>query len=366
MKPNEAALAERTPAASLRDSGPLPPHARKRSAEATFDSRRFEAMRAFFDSDAALSIFPRRLYARPSHAAPSEDAPTSRIAPMSHPQAPPGVLRLGHSPDPDDAFMFYGLARDLVDSEGLEFEHLLEDIETLNRRATRGELEVTALSLNAYTQVADKYLILNSGASMGSGYGPMVVAREPFLPELTAKKTIAVPGENTTAFLTLRMCIGDFEYEVVPFDEIFAAVADGKADAGLIIHEGQLTFRDEGFFCILDLGKWWEKETGGLPLPLGINAVRRDLGPEMCRRIDRVLKRSIKFSLDNRPAAVDYALRWGRNLDTAKADKFIGMYVNELTMDTGGIGRPAIDRYLERAAALKLIPEGFRAEFVGD
>lgn len=286
------------------------------------------------------------------------------VAPSSSAPSSPDTLRLGHSPDPDDAFMFYGLARDLMDAEGLHFEHVLEDIETLNRRAQNGELEVTALSLNAYTHVADRYLILNSGASMGVGYGPMVVAREPFLPELLRERTIAVPGVHTTAFLTLRMCIGEFEYEVVPFDEIFAAVAEGRADAGLIIHEGQLTFADEGFHKILDLGVWWEKETGGLPLPLGINAVRRDLGPEMCRRIDRVLRRSIRFSMEHRDAAVAHALQWGRNLDTARADKFIGMYVNEWTLDTGGIGRPAIERYLERAAGLGLIPAGFRAEFV--
>ncbi len=274
------------------------------------------------------------------------------------------TLRLGHSPDPDDAFMFYGLAHDLIDAEGLRFEHMLHDIETLNQWAMQGRIEITALSLNAYTVVADKYWILNSGASMGQGYGPMVIAREPM--ELSALKgrVIAVPGVHTTAFLTLRMCIGDFDFEVVPFDQIFDAVNDGRVDAGLIIHEGQLTFQNEGFHCILDLGKWWEKETNGLPLPLGVNGVRKDLGIELCRRIDRVLKRSIQYSLDHRAAAVEYALRWGRGLNMNTADKFIGMYVNELTVDTGGIGRPAIERYLTRAAELKLIPAGFKAEFV--
>lgn len=276
-----------------------------------------------------------------------------------------GTIQLGHSPDPDDAFMFYGLARDLVDAEGLRFEHILRDIETLNQWATEGKLEVTAVSLNAYTGLADKYLILNSGASMGSGYGPMVIANEPFDPKLLKNKLIAVPGIHTTAFLTLRMCIGDFQYEVVPFDEIFEAVTDGRVDAGLIIHEGQLTYEKEGFHCIVDLGKWWEKETGGLALPLGINCVRRDLGEALCRRIDRVLKRSIQFSLDNREKAVEYALQWGRGLTMQTADKFVGMYVNELTVDTGGIGKPPIERYLARASELGLIPKDFKAEFVG-
>lgn len=278
--------------------------------------------------------------------------------------SPPRVIQLGHSPDPDDAFMFYGLARDLIDAEGLRFEHILQDIEMLNQRAMRGELEVTAVSLNAYTQLTDKYWILNTGASMGQGYGPMVVAREPIDPKAIGKKKIAIPGERTTAFLTLKMCLGAFDYVVVPFDRIFEAVANGEADAGLIIHEGQLTYEDEGFYCILDLGKWWEAETGGLPLPLGINVVRKDLGPENCRRIDRVLKRSVQFSLDHRAAAVEHALQWGRGLDRAKGDKFVGMYVNELTLDTGGIGRPAIERYLAQAAELGLISATVKAEFV--
>lgn len=273
-------------------------------------------------------------------------------------------IRLGHSPDPDDAFMFYGLAMDRVDTEGLRFEHRLEDIETLNQRAFRGELEVSALSLNAYTHLSDKYVLLNTGASMGDNYGPMVIAREPLVPGALAGKTIAVPGEMTTAFLTLRMALGEFAYEVVPFDQIFKAVADGAADAGLIIHEGQLTYEREGFHCVLDLGKWWMEKSGGLPLPLGINAVRRDLGSELCRRIDRVLRRSIDYSLAHRREAVAHALQWGRGLDTELADRFIGMYVNEWTQDTGGRGRAAIERYLEEAARLGLIPASCRVEFV--
>lgn len=274
------------------------------------------------------------------------------------------TIRLGHSPDPDDAFMFYGLARDLIDSEGLRFVHELQDIETLNQRAKRGELEVTAVSLSAYTELMDKYLILNTGASMGRGYGPMVIAREPFKPALLNEKKIAVPGLHTTAYKTLRMAIGEFSYEVIPFDKIFRAVADKKVDAGLIIHEGQLTYQDEGFYCILDLGKWWETKHKGLPLPLGINVVRRDLGPEMCRRIDRVLRRSIQFSLDHRAQAVEYALQWGRGLGVDKGDRFIAMYVNDLTTDTGGIGRPAIEQWLSDAREAELIPADVRAEFV--
>ncbi len=274
------------------------------------------------------------------------------------------LIRLGHSPDPDDAFMFYGLARGLVDAEGLRFEHVLRDIETLNQWAMEGKLEVTALSLNAYTHLTDRYLILNTGASMGRGYGPMVIAREPFDPKLLPERVIAVPGIHTTAFLTLRMCIGDFAYEVVPFDEIFRAVAEGEVEAGLIIHEGQLTYEKEGFYCVLDLGKWWESSSDGLPLPLGINGVRRDLGPELCRRIDRVLRRSVQYSLDHRSAAVDYALQWGRGLNHRTADQFIGMYVNDLTLDTGVKGRPAIERYLARAAELDLIPQSVKPEFV--
>lgn len=277
----------------------------------------------------------------------------------------PDPIRLGHSPDPDDAFMFYGLARDQVDTEGLRFEHRMEDIETLNQRAFRGELEVTALSVHAYAHLADKYLLLNTGASMGVGYGPMVIAREPLVPEALAGRTIAVPGEYTTAFLALKMYLGEFAYEVVPFDQIFKAVADGRVDAGLIIHEGQLTYAQEGFHCIVDLGKWWmEGQGGGLPLPLGVNGVRRDLGPELCRRIDRVLRRSINYSLEHRKEAVQYAMQYGRGLDTDLADRFIGMYVNEWTQDTGGMGRPAIERFLAEAARRGLIPKECKVEFV--
>jgi 1,4-dihydroxy-6-naphthoate synthase len=289
--------------------------------------------------------------------------PASAMSGTSRPAAP-SVIRLGHSPDPDDAFMFYGLARDLIDTEGLRFVHELQDIETLNQRAKRGELEVTAVSLSAYTELTDKYIILNTGASMGRGYGPMVVAREPFKPALIPSRKIAVPGLHTTAYRTLRMAVGEFPYEVVPFDKIFRAVIDKKVDAGLIIHEGQLTYQDEGFYCILDLGKWWEGKHKGLPLPLGLNVVRRDLGPEMCRRVDRVLRRSIQYSLDHRQQAVEYALQWGRGLSVDKGDRFIAMYVNDLTTDTGGVGRPAIEQWLADAKEAGLIAADVEAEFV--
>lgn len=283
---------------------------------------------------------------------------------------PPDPIRLGHSPDPDDAFMFYGLARGAVDTEGLRFEHRLEDIETLNQRAFRGELEVTALSVHAYAHLSDRYILLNTGASMGTagdggvGYGPMVIAREPLVPGALAGKIIAIPGEYTTAFLALRMFLGAFEYEVVPFDQIFRAVADGGADAGLIIHEGQLTYEQEGFHCVLDLGRWWMAGHGGLPLPLGVNAVRRDLGADVCRRIDRVLRRSIDYGLTHRAEAVEYARQWGRGLDADLADRFIGMYVNDWTLETGGKGRPAIEAFLAEAASLDLIPAEYKVEFV--
>jgi 1,4-dihydroxy-6-naphthoate synthase len=281
--------------------------------------------------------------------------------------SPVDPIRLGHSPDPDDAFMFYGLAMERIDTEGLRFLHQLEDIETLNQRAFRGELEVTALSVHAYAHAADRYILLNTGASMGVGYGPMVIAREPMVPGALANKTIAVPGEYTTAFLALKMYLEgiDFEVEIVPFDRIFKAVGDGAVDAGLIIHEGQLTYEREGFHLVLDLGRWWmDGPGGGLPLPLGVNAVRRNLGPELCRRIDRVLRRSIDYSLAHRAEAVRHAMQWGRGLDPATADQFIGMYVNEWTTDTGGRGRPALERFLNDAAQRGLIPSGFQMEFV--
>jgi 5,8-dihydroxy-2-naphthoate synthase len=266
-------------------------------------------------------------------------------------------LTLGHSPDPDDAFMFWALAENKVETSGLQFEHILQDIETLNQRAERSELDVTALSAHAYVYLTDRYLLLNSGSSMGQGYGPMVVAREALsLDDLRSKARIAIPGERTSAFLALRLCIGDFDYIVVPFDEIIPTVLEGKADAGLIIHEGQLTYADEGLRLIVDLGEWWSGETDGLPLPLGVNAIRRDLPPDVLRQADRVLRESIEWGLDHRADALKHAGKWGRDLDADRTDRFVGMYVNELTLDYGESGRAALHEFFRRASGAGLIP----------
>lgn len=274
------------------------------------------------------------------------------------------LIRVGHSPDPDDAFMFYALAHNKLDTGGLRFEHELQDIETLNRRALRGELEVTAISLHAYAHLLDKYALLPSGCSMGDRYGPMVVARAPLTLEKLAKSKIAVPGTMTTAFLGLSLLLpGGFAYEVVPFDQILDAVASGKYDAGLIIHEGQLTFQNQGLQLIVDLGVWWFEKTG-LPLPLGGNVVRRDLGLPLMREISRLLKASIQYSLDHRDAALTYALQYARDMDKSLADRFVGMYVNEWTLDYGPRGREAVRRLLTEAHQAGIIPSAVAVEFV--
>jgi len=271
------------------------------------------------------------------------------------------LIRLGHSPDPDDAFMFWALAEKRIDARGFEFEHVLRDIQTLNEWALEGRLEVTALSLHAYPFVQDRYVLLPHGASMGSGYGPIVVAREPV--SLTEIE-IAVPGTMTTAFLALRLAIGDFRYREVPFDQILDEVVEGRADAGLLIHEGQLTYAASGLQKVLDLGEWWLEETG-LPLPLGVNAARRDLGPDVLERLSGVLRDSIRAGLENREEAMQYALRWGRGLDTELADRFVGMYVNELTEDYGEEGRKAVRELLRRGEEIGAFREPVRIEFVG-
>ncbi len=271
------------------------------------------------------------------------------------------LIRLGHSPDPDDAFMFWALAEKRIDARGFEFEHVLRDIQTLNEWALEGRLEVTALSLHAYPFVQDRYGLLPHGASMGSGYGPIVVAREPV--SLTEIE-IAVPGTMTTAFLALRLAIGDFRYREVPFDQILDEVVEGRADAGLLIHEGQLTYAASGLQKVLDLGEWWLEETG-LPLPLGVNAARRDLGPDVLERLSGVLRDSIRAGLENREEAMQYALRWGRGLDTELADRFVGMYVNELTEDYGEEGREAVRELLRRGEEIGAFREPVRIEFVG-
>lgn len=273
------------------------------------------------------------------------------------------LITVGHSPDPDDAFMFYALAHDKIDTGDFTFRHELQDIETLNRRALRGELEVTAVSIHAYAFLLDKYALLPSGCSMGDRYGPMVVARRPFKIEELRSLKIAAPGTLTTAFLALRLLVGEFAYEVVPFDQILDAVAAGRFDAGLIIHEGQLTFQNQGLQLIVDLGVWWQERTG-LPLPLGGNAVRRDLGADTIRQISRLLKESIRYALDHRQDALAYALRYARDMDMALADRFVGMYVNDWTLDYGPRGRAAVQRLLEEGHRAGIIPSPVAVEFV--
>jgi 1,4-dihydroxy-6-naphthoate synthase len=277
-------------------------------------------------------------------------------------------LTLGHSPDPDDAFMFYGLARGLIATPGLEFEHILQDIQTLNERAVRGELDISAISIHAYAYVSDTYALLPSGASMGDGYGPMLVARSAFTREEVARKRIAVPGKMTSAFLALQLWLGkpasEFDYIVVPFDEIFAAVKDGRAEVGLIIHEGQLTYRNEGLELCEDLGIWWGRENGGLPLPLGGNVIHKRHAPAVRKAISDVLTASIQFSLDHRPEAVAHAMQWARDMGIELADQFVGMYVNHWTLDYGEKGRESIRRFLKRGQDLGVLPKAPPLEFV--
>jgi 1,4-dihydroxy-6-naphthoate synthase len=278
------------------------------------------------------------------------------------------VINVGHSPDPDDAFMFYALAHDKLDTGGLVFRHQLQDIETLNRRALRGELEVSAVSIHAYAYLLDRYALLPSGCSMGDSYGPMVVARRPMGVEELGRVRVAVPGTLTTAFLTLRLLghagqVENLTYEVVPFDEIIPAVARGRYDAGLIIHEGQLTFRDQGLHLVVDLGVWWQERTS-LPLPLGGNVVRRDLGPDTIRQVSRLLKESIRYALAHRDEALAYALRYARDMDVSLADSFVGMYVNDWTLDYGPRGRAAVRRLLDEGHRAGIIPAPAPVEFV--
>ncbi len=267
----------------------------------------------------------------------------------------PQHLTLGHSPDPDDAFMFYALAKGKIDTRGYTFEHILQDIQTLNERATRGELDITAVSIHAFAYIADKYALLASGASMGDNYGPMVVANEALSVADLNNTKIAIPGEMTSAFLELKLAIGEFPYAVVPFDEIIPAVVAGKFAAGLIIHEGQLTYAQAGLHNIFDLGKWWQ-EKYNLPLPLGGNVVRRALGDETISEVSAILKESIQYGLDHRHEAVEYSLSWARDMGHDLADEFVGMYVNELTVDYGERGRKAVHLLLELAAEKGLIP----------
>jgi 1,4-dihydroxy-6-naphthoate synthase len=272
-------------------------------------------------------------------------------------------VRLGHSPDPDDAFMFWALMEGRVDTRGFEFEQVTEDIQTLNLWALEGRLEVTALSLHAYPFVQDRYALLPHGASMGDGYGPVVVAERALSLDQLRETEILVPGARTTAFLVLRMAIGDFAYREAPLDQIADAVVEGRADAGLLIHEGQLTYAEEGLRKIVDLGEWWADHTAGLPLPLGGNIIRRDLGPEMIQVVSKILHDSIAHALSHREQAVEYALQFGRGLDRARTDKFVGMYVNKLTLSYGERGRQAVERLLGDAFERGFIPQRVPVEF---
>ena len=274
------------------------------------------------------------------------------------------IINVGHSPDPDDAFMFYALAHDKIDTGDLAFRHQLQDIETLNRRALKGELEVSAVSIHAYAFLQDRYVLLPSGCSMGDRYGPMVIARRKMTVADLAGVKLAVPGTLTTAFLALRLLLpSEFQYEVMPFDEIIPAVAEGRFDAGLIIHEGQLTFQNQGLSLVVDLGVEWQERTG-LPLPLGGNVVRRDLGTETIGNISRLLRESIRYSLDHRQEALTYALQYARDMDRELADRFVGMYVNDWTLDYGPRGREAVAKLLDEGHRRGILPKPVTAEFV--
>ena len=272
-------------------------------------------------------------------------------------------ITVAHSPDSDDAFMFYGLASNNVDTGGLAVDQVLADIETLNRAAFEGKYEVTAVSFHAYAHLADKYALLGHGASMGDNYGPIVVARADGGPQKVKGARVAIPGTLTTAYLALRLYEPDFDYVVVPFDEIQQAVLDGNAEAGLLLHEGQLTYADEGLRKIVDLGELWSERTAGLPLPLGGNIIRRDLGTEMIGKVSKMLHDSIAYALSHRQDAVQYAEQFGRGLDRQRTDKFVGMYVNDLTLGYGERGRKAVERLMNEAFEKGLIPQRVVVEF---
>jgi 1,4-dihydroxy-6-naphthoate synthase len=282
------------------------------------------------------------------------------------------IFTLGHSPDPDDAFMFYAMAEEKIDLRGYRFEHRLEDIQTLNERAMRGGLDISAISIHAYAYVADRYALLPCGASMGDGYGPMLVAIDPSAPtadqpnelrDWLRNRLIAVPGKMTSAYLALQLFLGEFEHVVVPFDQIFASVKEGRAQTGLIIHEGQLTYAAAGFRKLLDLGAWWKKKTS-LPLPLGGNVLRKDLPPEVRRDLSQIMRESIDYGLAHREAAVRHSLPYARDMDAALAGKFISMYVNEFTRDYGETGRQAIREFLRAGSEEGYLPATGPLEFV--
>ncbi|MEP6491559.1 MAG: MqnA/MqnD/SBP family protein [bacterium] len=275
----------------------------------------------------------------------------------------PTTIHVAHSPDSDDAFMFYALASGQIDTEGLSYVHELQDIETLNQRAMRGELEVTAVSIHAYAYLSDRYALLPHGASMGDQYGPRLVARTPMSRADIRGKRIAIPGMLTSAYLGLRLFEPEFEPVITPFDQIEDVVVDGKVDLGLLIHEGQLTFGDKGLHLVQDLGEWWFGETG-LPLPLGGNVIRKDLGIDLTRKISRHLRDSIAYGLNHRKAALDHSMQYARGLDRSKADTFVGMYVNDWTLDYGDRGRKAVRQFLQRGVDAGIITNPVTVEFV--
>lgn len=272
-------------------------------------------------------------------------------------------IRVAHSPDSDDAFMFYALATHKIDTGNLNYIHLLNDIETLNKKALAEEYEVSAVSFHAYAYLADNYALLSCGASMGNNYGPIVVSGRPMQPQALAEKVVAVPGALTTAFLALRLFEPNVKSEIVPFDRILEDVQKGKYEAGLLIHEGQLTYREEGLHKVVDLGEWWLDKTK-LPLPLGGNVIKRSLGKKVMTQISQDIRKSIQYGLDHREEAIDYAIQFSRGLDLHKADRFIGMYVNELTLDYGENGRKAVRELLAEAFKQKIIPKKVRLDFV--
>ena len=272
-------------------------------------------------------------------------------------------ISVAHSPDSDDAFMFYGLATNKLDTGDITFTHVLKDIQTLNEEAMRGTYDVTAISFHAYAYIADKYALLPHGASIGDKYGPVVVSREPAKPEDLSKLKIAIPGTLTSAFLALRIFNADFEYEVTPFDKIIEAVESGRCDAGLLIHEGQLFYESLGLHKVLDLGEWWHERTG-LPLPMGGNAIRRDMGAETLREVSQLLRESIQYSLDNREDALQYAMQFARDMDVELADRFVAMWVNDLTLDYTERGREAVTRLLTEGYERGIIPHLVNVDFV--
>ena len=278
---------------------------------------------------------------------------------------PANTIHLAHSPDSDDAFMFYALADGQIDTQGISYVHELQDIETLNGRAMRGELDVTAVSIHAYAYLSDKYALLPHGASMGDGYGPMLVSRTPMTRDDIENKRIAIPGMMTSAYLALRLYQPNFEPVVVPFDQIEQAVLSGAVDAGLLIHEGQLTYQDDGLHLVADMGAWWMQKTG-LPLPLGGNVIRKDMPRDVQKKVSRHLRQSIAYGLDHRKSALDHAMRFARGLDRSKADTFVGMYVNDWTLDYGKRGREAIRLFLDEGVKCGVITHPVTVEFVDD